>query len=458
MKNSLKKLKDDALCIYKKTIEKIQPDFAIKRMLRVNQGFIEAGGQHSEGVCRFSTDSIDNIYIFSIGKAAYTMALSAVEILQPVKDKLSGGVVITKEGHAGGENLTPLQVREASHPIPDIRSLEASEEILRTAQQAGERDLILFLISGGGSALYEMLPAGVSLSCLQSLTKELLYCGAAIEEINILRKKISLVKGGKTALAAYPARCVSLILSDVLGSPISSIASGPTYPDDSTFSQALGVIQKYRIEKKIPHSIWNYITEEAEKELNAAKSKTSDKFEHCFWHIIGDNNLMTKEAEKSALSLGYNSIILSSQLQGEARYLGGFFADIAKQAEFDKDFFLPGPCCIIAGGEPVVTVRGKGKGGRCQEAALGFAAAAGNLRQSVFLACGSDGTDGPNDAAGGITDPFTKAKGLEIELDINSFLEDNNSYEYLKAVKDLVITGPTGTNVNDLFLLLCGKA
>ncbi len=452
------RLKSDALEIYKEAVHKMFPHRAIKENIRINGKFLIFGFPDSP-VFKQEISSFNEIYIFAVGKAAFSMTESALDALNisGIKEKIRGGVVITKDGHSGKKDLSPLQVFEASHPVPDERGLRATEKIINMLKNTGEKDLVLLLISGGGSALFEALPDGISLDDLGNLTEILLTCGADIKEINTIRKKISLVKGGKTASLAYPSTVVSLILSDVLGSPPEYIASGPTEPDSGTFADAMKILDKYKIRHKIPVSIREYL----ESGLNAqGENETAifeNTFNNCFTNIIGDNISLTAEAKKIALSKGYNSMILTNWIRGEARSAGEFFASIAMHIEQDGDFPVKAPCCIIAGGEPVVVIKGNGTGGRCQEAALSFTSVSGELNNSLFLAAGSDGTDGPTDAAGGIGCNETLRRGREKDLDISLFLNENDSYNYLKKTDGLIITGPSGTNVNDLFLLLVGK-
>lgn len=453
------RLKSDVLEIYKEAVHKMVPHRAVKDNIKSDGDFL-AFGPPGNPVFKQKKACFNNICIFSIGKAAFPMAQSALDSLREHSDsngigeKIRGGIVITKDGHSGKEDLSPLQVFEASHPVPDERGIEATAKIIDMLKDTGENDLVLLLISGGGSALFEALPEGISLDDLKNLTGVLLACGADIEEINTIRKKISLVKGGKTASLAYPSTVVSLILSDVPGNPLEFIASGPAVPDSGTFKDAVGILDKYGIKAKIPASIMNYL-ELGMKEQGEEKGKPiGDIYEKCFPVIIGDNVSLTAEAKRIGISKGYNSMILTNWIMGEAKSAGEFFASIAMHIERGGDFPVRTPCCIIASGEPTVTIRGSGIGGRSQEAALSFTASSTGLNKSLFLAAGSDGTDGPTDAAGGIGSRETLRKGRDQGLDINMFLNENDSYNYLRKTDGLIITGPSGTNVNDLFLLL----
>ncbi|MCD4783220.1 MAG: glycerate kinase [Candidatus Eremiobacteraeota bacterium] len=484
-KNIIEKLRNDALSIYRGAVEKMIPHRAIWENLKIEGDLILFGKKGTPTCIEINYKKLRKIFIFGIGKAGYVMAGSALDSLKEIKEMIAGGLVITKDGHAGEKDLHPLIVKEASHPVPDERSLESTGEIIDILRNAGEDDLVLFLISGGGSALYESLYPGMTIDDLKMITNTLLKCGADIEEINTIRKHISMVKGGKTAELAYPARVVSLILSDVLGSPLESIASGPTVADTGTFEDVMKIIEKYKIKDEIPQLIYDFILRgvsgdilETIKAGNPCLAKSSSV-------VIGDNIAMTRQAKIIAEKLGYNTMILTNWIRGEARHIGDFFTSIARHVESGDDFPVSAPCCVIASGEPVVTIRGKGKGGRCQEAAISFTASSGELSRSLFLAAGSDGTDGPTDAAGGIGSnlallfrpphdlgrgwsPDQPGNGMKSELrspscrneqkdlDIHEYLDNNNSYEYLKLTGDLIITGPTGTNVNDLFVLMVG--
>ena len=453
------RLKSDSLEIYNEAVRRMIPHRAVKNNIKTDDDFLVFGPPQNPTVKR-KISSIKNIYIFAIGKAAFPMAHSALDSLMEhsdsngIREKIRGGIVITKDGHSGKEDLSPLKVFEASHPVPDERGIGATDKIINMLRNTDEKDLVILLISGGGSSLFEALPEGISLDDLRKLTGILLACGADIEEINTIRKKISLVKGGKTASLAYPSTVVSLILSDVLGSPLEFIASGPAVPDSGTFEDAAAILEKYAVMDKIPSSVRNYLESGMKENKEENWEPAEDIFKKCFSIIVGDNISLTDEAKKMAVSKGYNSMVLTNWIRGEAMSAGEFFASIAMHIEQGGDFPLKTPCCIIASGEPTVTIRGNGLGGRCQEAALSFTASATGLNNSLFLAAGSDGTDGPTDAAGGTGSSESYRKGREHGLDLNLFLKENDSYNYLKRTDDLIITGPSGTNVNDLFLLL----
>jgi len=318
----------------------------------------------------------------------------------------------------------------------------ATKRALELTNSLKEDDIVLFLISGGGSALFEMPVDGVSLEDIQKLTEALLKSGANIVEINTVRKHLSKVKGGRFAQHVYPAKIVSLVLSDVLGNRLDSIASGPAYPDGTTSQQAIDVLRKYNI--MVSEKILNALAQETPKELSNVET-----------FIIGSVKVACENAEKFASQLGYNTFVLTTTLDCEAKEAGKFLASIAKEIK-NSDRPVKKPAAIILGGETVVKVKGSGKGGRNQELALSFALAIEGLENIVLCSFGTDGTDGPTDAAGGIVDGQTAQKIRKAGLSPESFLENNDSYNALKIAGDLLITGPTGTNVNDLIVLLVG--
>lgn len=368
--------------------------------------------------------------LVSAGKAAWQMASAAVKILG---DKVSGGVVVTKYEHSMGE-IGNLKIYEAGHPVPDENSYRATQAAIDAVTGLSENDLVLFLLSGGGSALFEkpIIPAEE----LADITKQLLACGADITEINTLRKRFSAVKGGKFAQLCAPAQVFSIVLSDILGDPLDMIASGPAYPDSTTVEKALAIVAKYNL--KISQQAKDLLLVETPKELPNAKSV-----------ITGSVRQLCAAASVSAKELGYEPIVLSASLCGEAREAGSFLASVAQYyADTDKSL------AFIAGGETVVHLTGHGLGGRNQELALGAAKGIAGMKDTLVFSLGSDGTDGPTDAAGGWVDGATMDRFAEKGISVDAVLQDNDAYHALKAVDELIMTGPTGTNVNDLSVLL----
>lgn len=412
----IEKLRNDALRIVRSSIEHVLPDEAVKRKLRQL--------------------NLSNVVLLSIGKAAWRMAKAAKDTL---KDEIMRGIVITKYDHGEGE-IDGLEIYEAGHPVPDENTIKATQRALELVQNLSENDTVLLLISGGGSSLFEKPKGGVTLRQLQSVTDRLLKSGANIEEINTVRKHLSEVKGGRFAQKVFPARVVCLILSDVLGDKLDVIASGPAHPDSSTSEQAIEVLKKYGIE--VEENVLKELSEETPKNLSNVES-----------HIVGSVKDACEKALEVAKELGYNASIFTTNLDCEAREAGFFIASIAKETAL-HDRPLKKPCALIFGGETIVHVKGKGKGGRNQELALAAAIKIEGLENVVVCSVGTDGTDGPTDAAGGLVDGKTVERIKNCGFDPMKFLEENDSYNALKLAKDLLITGPTGTNVNDLILVL----
>jgi len=383
------------------------------------------------------------------GKAAPVMADALAE---STDDLIGAGLVITKYGHSLASAPVGIQVLEAGHPVPDENGLQATEELIRLVGTADERTLIVTLISGGGSALLVAPRAGISLADKQRTTSLLLQAGADIGELNTVRKHLSQVKGGRLAEAAYPATTISLILSDVIGDPLDVIASGPTAADPTTFSQALGVLERYRLREKAPPTVTELLRRGEQGEIPETPKVGSPFLERVENIIIGSNSQALEAAARSAREFGYTVEILSAALTGEARKVGQQLARQAQTAAASKS--RTAGLCLLAGGETTVTVRGQGKGGRNMELALAFAIEIGGKPGITLLSAGTDGTDGPTDAAGAIVDGTTIARARELGLDPQTYLDDNNSYAFFDQCGGLLVTGPTGTNVMDLQILV----
>ncbi len=370
------------------------------------------------------------LVLVSIGKAAWSMAQSACEFLG---SRINEGIVITKYDHSQGD-LQNIRIMEAGHPIPDANSFAATEEAIKMVSGLSAEDKVLFLISGGGSALFEK-PL-INKNELESLTKQLLASGADIIEINTIRKRLSTVKGGKFAKLCEPAQVISVVLSDIIGDPLDMIASGPAYPDTSTSEQAIEIIHKYGI--TVSAEISELLRIETPSKLNNVRTK-----------ITGSVTQLCYAAERTCRELGYEPIVLTASLRCQAREAGSFLASIAQYYNSTEKSLA-----FIAGGETVVQLKGKGKGGRNQELALSAADGISGLKNAAVFSIGSDGTDGPTDAAGGYVDTDTKKLLAQKGIDIFETLENNDAYHALQASDGLIITGPTGTNVNDLSVLL----
>lgn len=367
--------------------------------------------------------------LISVGKAAWQMARAAVDALGAV----DGGIVITKYGHVIGD-IPGVQCFEAGHPIPDENGFVATERALALARGLTEQDAVLFLLSGGGSALFERpLISGEE---LRDITKQLLASGADIVEVNTVRKRLSGVKGGRFALACAPAQVFSVVLSDVLGDPLDMIASGPAYPDASTCAQARSVAEKYRL--RLSEAAWGLLGRETPKDLP-----------HVTTRITGSVRELCSAAAAACAELGYEPVLLTDRLCCEAREAGSFLAGILKTHAGQGRSLA-----FIAGGETVVHLSGQGLGGRNQELALAAAPGIAGIPGAALFSVGSDGTDGPTDAAGGYVDGETLGDLQANGLDAGAVLRENDAYHALKAVGGLIITGPTGTNVNDVAVAL----
>lgn len=405
-------LKKDAQIIMDTALRAALPDTAVTKALQ-NQSF-----------------GSGRLLLVAVGKAAWQMAKTAVELLG---ERIDAGVVITKYDHAR-ESLPRLQIFEAGHPVPDQNSFDATQQAIRLVSGLTEKDTVLFLLSGGGSALFEqpLVPPEE----LQDITRQLLACGANIVEMNTIRKRLSAVKGGRFAELCAPAHVFSVVLSDIIGDPLDMIASGPAYPDSSTSAQTLQIVERYQL--KLSPAVHRLLKTETPKSLSNVETQ-----------ITGSVTQLCKAAEKACIELGYQPLVLTTGLCCTARDAGSFMASIAVTHQSPKQ-----PLAFIAGGETVVQLTGTGLGGRNQELVLAAAAGMEGIQDAQLFSIGSDGTDGPTDAAGGWCDGSTAAHLREKGIDIGAVLQNNDAYHALEACGGLIITGPTGTNVNDLTVLL----
>jgi hydroxypyruvate reductase len=418
MLQDMDRLYADARTLIKRAIAANLPGAAVRRALE---------GRRFSG----------RISLLAIGKAAWTMAKAAGETLG---DRIVRGIVITKYGHSRGP-IAGMEIIEAGHPVSDENTIRGTEKALALAESLGAGDELLLLVSGGGSALFEKPLEGLSLADIEDINRQLLASGADIVEINTIRKRLSSVKGGRFALACAPAGIFAVVLSDVLGDRLDSIASGPAAADTSTTEEALGLVKKYRL--RLGSAALECLARETPKQLD-----------HVDTLIIGSVRSLCDAAAIAARELGYAPQILCSDMNGEAREAGLLLAAMARQIHRGGDFAPRRPCAIILGGETVVHLRGNGKGGRNQELALAAAEGIAGIPRLVIFSVGSDGTDGPTDAAGGIVDggalDALAARGLRP----GDLLDNNDAYHGLEAINGLVMTGPTGANVNDLTVLL----
>jgi glycerate 2-kinase len=391
--------------------------------------------------------------LISFGKAAYLMAKAVADKFSA---NISRGIVLTKYGHLPSVGLSAkIEYYEAGHPVPDEAGVKATEQVIEALQSADEQTMVICLISGGGSALL-VAPHedNITLKEKQQVTQLLLKAGADIQELNTVRKHISRIKGGKFAELAYPAKVLSLILSDVIGDPLDVIASGPTSPDQTTFADAIQVIQRYCLADKIPANVLEILFRGYKGDISETPKEGNSVFQTVENIIIGSNRKAIEMAKEEASALGYQVVVLSSELKGEARDAGVWLAREAISRQRHCHEKHGGPLCLLAGGETTVTVRGGGLGGRNMELALAFVLGLKGTSGITLLSAGTDGTDGPTDAAGAIVDGETLIKAAAKVLDPDDFLTRNDSYSFFKAVGGLMITGPTGTNVMDIQIIL----
>ncbi len=416
----------------------VDPANAVKRAVSRRGDVLEVDG------ATFDLGRIDRVLVVGAGKASAPMARALEEILG---DRISAGWVNVRYGYA--VPTEKIHIHEAGHPIPDESGVRGAGEILRILADARENDLVIALISGGGSALLTAPAEGISLEDLQATNRLLLASGATINEINAVRKHLSRVKGGQLARAAHPARLVTLILSDVVGNPLDVIASGPTVPDTSTFADAWDVLTKYGLVDEVPPTVVKRIRDGVGGTVPETPKPGDPVFDRTWNVIVADNSVAAQAAADEAEALGFHPLILTTFLEGEAREVGRVVAALAKE-EAVRHGPVPLPACLILGGETTVTLRGNGKGGRNQELALAAALAIRGMDRVAVASLGTDGSDGPTDAAGGLVDGSTVARGAERGLSAEKHLQNNDSYHFLEAVNDLLKTGPTRTNVNDL--------
>lgn len=429
--------------IFQAALDAVNPRTAVHRHLRRDGEKLLADGEVYDLRER-------RIYVVGAGKASGVMAAAVEEVLG---DRISAGVVVVKDGH--GLPLQRIRIHEASHPVPDARGIQATAAILALLEKTRPEDLVIVLISGGGSALLPAPVAGTDLAEKQVVTRELIRCGATIEEINAVRKHCSRVKGGQLARAVQPASCLTLVLSDVIGDRLDVIASGPTAPDPTTYKDTLEVLRRYGLHDRIPASIRQFLESGAKGEV----PETPKPGDICFAkarHLIVGNNIQALLAGRDrAASLGFHALLLTAALQGESREVAKTLAALLLEIR-RSGHPVPPPACLLLGGETTVTVRGRGKGGRNQEMTLAVAAAIVGEEDLVIFSAGTDGTDGPTDAAGAVADGETCPRAKQAGLDPFGALEDNDAYHFFEGLGDLIKTGPTLTNVMDITLLLAG--
>lgn len=458
--------------ILEAALHAVDPLEAVRNHLSV------AGNTLRIGTRDYPLDEIERILVVGGGKAGTPMAAAVYSVLG---DRITAGALNVKYGHTasaggwsvrfgrGGEPVTPpaaaevgpIRITEAGHPVPDAAGLAGAEKIVALLSGLTARDLVLVLISGGGSALLPLPAEGISLADYQVLTGLLLRCGADITEINTVRKHCSRLQGGQLARLAWPAQVATLILSDVVGTPLDAIASGPTVADRSTFADAWAVLERYAIADQVPKSVRAHLQQGLAGLIPDTPKAGDPLFERVNNVVIGDNLIAGRAAVAEAQRLGIQSLLLTTFIQGEAREVGRAIAGLAQGIATGQSSIVP-PACLVMGGETTVTLRRDGLGGRNQELVLAAAIALDGYplpedMQVAVVSLGTDGTDGPTDAAGGIATGDSLARARKMGLDARAALANNDSYHFLSSLGDLIITGPTQTNVNDLILVCCWR-
>jgi len=433
-----------AVDIFKAAIKAVDPLEAVACTVKAGSDGLQIDDR------RLVFDDYERILVVGGGKAAAPMAKALEEILGA---RIADGVIVVKDGH--GLPLQRVRQHEAGHPVPDERGVRGTEEILTLAAGAGARDLVLCVLSGGGSALLVAPGEDIRLADKQEVTRRLLASGAGIHEINTVRKHLSRIKGGQLSRCAHPATLVSLVLSDVIGDDLNVIASGPTVPDPTTFADVHRVLEAYDLLSRIPPAVQQRLEKGLAGQIAETPKPGDEIFQHCEVRLVGTNFQALTAAGTQARKLGYRPLILSSAVEGEAREVAKVLAAIAGEVRRSANPLRP-PACILCGGETTVTLHGKGKGGRNQEFALAAALMIAGREDTVVLSAGTDGTDGPTDAAGAVADGRTITRARAKGLDPSDYLRRNDSYNFFQILGDLVITGPTRTNVMDVYMALIG--
>jgi hydroxypyruvate reductase len=432
------------LAVQRAALEAVEPGAAVRRHVQRQGDSLSIGGQP------YDLAAVERVWVVGGGKAATAMvaALNA-----SLGDYLAGGLVVTKYDHIDTSLDTgPVEVVEAGHPLPDESGVTGTQRMADLLASVSGRDLVLAVLSGGGSALLTLPATGLTLADMQATTDLLLRCGATIVELNAVRKHLSRIKGGGLARLAGQASVASLILSDVVGDPLDVISSGPTVPDPTTFADAWAVLERYDLIERVPVAVRERLLAGCGGKLPDTPKPEARLFERVQNVIVGSNRLAAEGAVGAARAGRLNALLLSTFVEGEARQVAQVAAALAKElVHYDRP--VPKPACLVWGGETTVKVCGEGLGGRNQELALAAAMAMEGLPNVVLVALGTDGTDGPTDAAGAIATGETVARGRALGLDPAAYLANNDSYHFFDGLGDLIHTGPTGTNVNDLLFI-----
>jgi len=435
-------LKQTARAIFEAGVRAVAPEACVARHLHISGSRLRAGDVDLD------LDQIRHIYVAGAGKASAAMARQVEDLLG---SRIHDGVVVTKYGH--GMPLAHCRVMEAGHPVPDAQGREGAAALLDMVSGAGPEDVILCLISGGASALSPAPAPGITLADKQDTTRLLLGCGATIHEINTIRKHLSRIKGGQLCAAANGARMISLILSDVVGNDLDIIGSGMTAPDTGNFRDCQAILARYRIWETVPETVRQRIQAGIKEKINETPKPGDPLFSKVSNLVVGSLSDALNAAEKQAKHQGFTPLVLSSMIQGEAAEAAKILCAVAKESRTSGRPVKP-PTCLLSGGETTVTIKGKGKGGRNTELALAGAISLAGTEGIVLLSAGTDGTDGPTDAAGAFADSTTLSRAAALGLSAGAHLAENDSYNFFLALEDLLFTGPTRTNVMDMQILL----
>lgn len=434
--------RSDVHRIVQAALDAVEPGAAVRRALSRDGDLLACDGTNVD------LTGVDRLVVVGAGKAGVPMARAVAAVLG---DRLEEGHVVVPHGQAA--EVPGVTFHEAGHPIPDASGVEAGRVVLERVESADERTLVICLISGGGSALLVCPAAGIELDDLSATSRALLACGATIVEINALRKHLSAVKGGQLARAAAPARVLTLVLSDVVGDPLDAIASGPTVADPTSFADCLEIVERYALEDELPERVLRRLRAGAAGDLPETPKAGDACFSRVGNVVVANNDRAVRAAAVAAREIGYAPCVLSTLVEGETREVAKVHGAIAREVQRSGRPVEP-PACLISGGETTVTLRGEGKGGRNQEFVLAAALDIEGTEGIVVCSVGTDGVDGPTDAAGAVADGATVHRGAEVGRDAREHLRQNDAYPYFEELGDLVITGPTGTNVMDLRLLL----
>lgn len=438
------KAREAVLNLVEEAIAAVDPRSLIRNRVRVKGQTLETGG------LSFDLSKFQRIVVAGAGKASGAMAEALEEQLG---NRIEVGLVNVPKGTARNFHTARIRLQEAGHPIPDEGGLEGARGITKLLEGLDERTLVIFLLSGGGSALLPLPQRGLSLVEKRATTDLLLRCGATIEEINAVRKHISAVKGGRLAAGVYPATLLTLIISDIVGDPVASIASGPTVPDPTTYNGAVEILQRYGVWSEISPPVQACLEEGCEGVRPETPKPGDIGFQRVHNLVLGNNRVALNAAEKKAVSMGLRPLVLGSFIEGEARHVGTVFAGLAREMHVEGTH-LSEYDAIIAGGETTVTVTGKGRGGRNQELVLSASLRLRGLDGIALASVGTDGVDGLSDYAGAIVDGSTVGRANENGLNPLTYLANNDSHNFFSALGDGILTGPTGTNVNDIMILV----